>query len=391
MPSTPSVPRPTAASRRLRAQLLSWYRKNRRDLPWRGSTDPYAILVSEVMLQQTTVKAVLPYYARFMKRFPGWRALAGASEEEVLAAWSGLGYYSRARNLHRTARWVVADGGGVFPRDPAAARRLPGVGEYTAGAVLSIAYDLPEPALDGNALRVLARLHGIEGDPRSSTVHRRLHSIVASCLPRRGASDFNQALMELGALVCTPAKPSCPSCPWKASCKASAQGRTGHIPTRRPRRDPVEVHSSAAVVRRAGWILLMRQGVPGSLGRFWELPGTAGADLDAERAPRRSRAAAPAQRTRARAGRQGARGQARRLAGLLARQETPLLLDVGDPLARVRHTVTHRRIILTAYSARLKGPLPQGDYRWARPGELGSIPLGTLTRKVLAAVDLTPR
>ena len=230
----------------LRAALLSWYDRHRRDLPWRRTTDPYRIWVSEVMLQQTTVKTVLPYYAAFLNRFPTLHALAEEPEEEVLAAWSGLGYYHRARNLHRGAQHVAERHAGQFPRSLEAALAVPGVGLYTASAVLSIAHGLPLPVVDGNVRRVLARLLALRGPQfrKDGPYYNRAEELLDPARP----GDWNQALMELGATVCLPRQPACPACPLRQHCRARALGVVDELPEGRARRATVDVTVAAALV-----------------------------------------------------------------------------------------------------------------------------------------------
>ncbi|MFZ0334425.1 MAG: A/G-specific adenine glycosylase, partial [Candidatus Acidiferrales bacterium] len=213
----------TLAPRQLapfRRSLLAWYRANRRDLPWRRGRDPYRIWLAEIMLQQTRIAAVLPYYERFLARFPTVRTLARARESEVLKYWAGLGYYSRARNLHRSAKQIVAKHNAQFPPNVDRALALPGIGRYTAAAILSIAFDVPLAALDGNVARVLARLFAIRGDLRAPKTWKRLASTAQQLLPTQSPGDWNEALMELGETVCTPRSPQCARCPISRQCKA---------------------------------------------------------------------------------------------------------------------------------------------------------------------------
>src|SRR5262245_791594 len=212
----PEAEAPSAPA--VRAQVLRWYRRHRRDLPWRRTRDPYAIWVAETMLQQTRSETVQRYFARFLGRFPTVAALARARESAVLTLWSGLGYYSRARHLHRAARRVVAAHEGRVPADPAALRALPGVGRYTAGAIASIAFGRAEPVLDGNVARVLARWFGVRGDPRSSAVQATLWNLATLLVHSRAPGEWNQALMELGATLCTPRHPGCGRCPVRSQC-----------------------------------------------------------------------------------------------------------------------------------------------------------------------------
>src|SRR5512137_208808 len=241
----------------MRRALLGWYDRNRRDLPWRRTKDPYRIWVSEVMLQQTTVKAATPYYEAFLKRFPTLQSLAEEPEEEVLAAWSGLGYYHRARNLHRGAQHVAERHGARFPRTLEAALAVPGVGLYTASAILSIAYGLPLPVVDGNVRRVLARLLALRGPEyrKDGPYYNRAEEL----LDRERPGDWNQALMELGATVCTPRNPGCDACPLRSACRARALGLVDELPEGRARRAPVDVQVAAALVERDGKVLLVRR------------------------------------------------------------------------------------------------------------------------------------
>jgi A/G-specific adenine glycosylase len=232
----------------IRKRLLGWFRKYRRELPWRLNKDPYRIWLSEIMLQQTRVAAVIPYYERFLERFPDIRALAEAPEEEVLRLWSGLGYYSRARNLQRAAQQIVAVHGGEFPRTVDEALALPGIGSYTAAAILSIAFGAKHAVLDGNVARVLARLDAIQGDLRENGRWRSLQKSADKLLDPKSASDWNEAMMELGAMVCTPRAPQCLVCPVAEFCRARRLGSTDVIPEKRKKRATVEVTLAAAVL-----------------------------------------------------------------------------------------------------------------------------------------------
>ena len=232
----------------IRKRLLGWFRKYRRELPWRLNKDPYRIWLSEIMLQQTRVAAVIPYYERFLERFPDIRALAEAPEEEVLRLWSGLGYYSRARNLQRAAQQIVARHGGEFPRTVDEALALPGIGSYTAAAILSIAFGAKHAVLDGNVARVLARLDAIQGDLRENGRWRSLQKSADKLLDPKSPSDWNEAMMELGAMVCTPRAPQCLLCPVAEFCRARRLGLADVIPEKRKKRATVEVTLAAAVL-----------------------------------------------------------------------------------------------------------------------------------------------
>ncbi|MGH9781911.1 MAG: A/G-specific adenine glycosylase, partial [Candidatus Acidiferrales bacterium] len=263
----------------LRRKLLCWYRANRRDFPWRRGRDPYRIWLAEIMLQQTRIAAVLPYYERFLERFPNVRELARARESEVLKYWAGLGYYSRARNLHRAAKEIVRHHDAQFPQDPKRALALPGIGHYTAAAVLSIAFDVPLAALDGNVARVLARLFAAGGDIRAPKTWQRLATAAQELLPSHAPGDWNQAMMELGETICTPRSPNCSACPIARHCKARALGIAESLPAARQKRARANVHIAAAVlVDSRGRTLLTK--TPGAhdsalFSRLWQFPAVA--------------------------------------------------------------------------------------------------------------------
>ncbi|HEX4794150.1 MAG TPA: A/G-specific adenine glycosylase [Humisphaera sp.] len=246
-----------------RRRLLAWYSGNQRDLPWRAAgsaqLDPYHVLVSETMLQQTQVATVIPYYHRFLERFPNPAALAEADEQQVLRLWQGLGYYSRARNLRRAAQRIVAEHGGKVPDRLDQLLMLPGVGRYTAGAVASIAFGKRAPILDGNVQRVLCRLDAIRGDPRERTVNQTLWNRAEEILPQKGVGDFNSALMELGATVCTPRGPRCLTCPVKDHCAASAKGVQEQIPPpRKAKQIPLVLRQTYCIQNRGRWLIEQR-------------------------------------------------------------------------------------------------------------------------------------
>ena len=349
---------PEAAAPELRRRLRRWYASHRRDLPWRRTRDPYAILVSEVMLQQTTVRTAEPYYLKFIERFPNASALASATEDEVLSLWSGLGYYGRARNLRRAAQAIVSDHAGQVPSGESQVRALPGVGRYTAGAVLSIAYGARLPVLDGNVARVLARLFAVGGDPRRAPALGRLWEVARSLVPARGAGDHNQALMELGALVCTPSTPQCRRCPVSTQCAALAAGAVSRYPENAPRAPARSVHQAAALLRRGKRVLLERRAGDRIMAGLWELPTV---ELKAGQDPGAALGASLTER-----GLRGAR--------------------TGRVLATLRHTIMNRRIILTVFEAEGPSGIPRGTYRWTDPQ---SPPAMTgATRKALRALGL---
>ena len=266
---------PTFAAREFSDAIVAFYEREKRDLPWRHRNDGYAVWVSEIMLQQTRVAAAVPFFERWMARFPTIEALAAADLDDVLAAWSGLGYYSRARNLHRGASEVVAVYGGRLPSEAAALARLPGIGPYTAGAIASIAFGCPAPLVDGNVARVLARIYAIEGDIKSAAVTKTLWAAAAALVPESAPGAFNQGLMELGATVCVPRRPRCSRCPVESFCAARAAGREGELPERREGRraaDKALLATEAAWLVRRGRLLLARRPARGLYGGLWELP-----------------------------------------------------------------------------------------------------------------------
>jgi len=258
------------------SRLLGWFLRYQRSLPWRENKDPYRIWVSEIMLQQTRVDTVIPYYHRFMEKFPTIDALADAPEEDVLKAWEGLGYYSRARNLQTAVREVKELYGGIVPDQPEEIASLRGVGPYTAGAILSIAYNKPEPAVDGNVMRVLSRFFLIEEDIMKPATRKVMESLVRQLIPEGTASDFNQALMEFGALVCTPKSPYCLTCPVMEQCQGRLAGRELELPIKKKAKPPRLEHRAVALIEgtgeQQGKLLIRQRPDDGLLARMWELP-----------------------------------------------------------------------------------------------------------------------
>jgi A/G-specific adenine glycosylase len=348
------VAAPLARARRdtIRRRLIAWYRRERRDLPWRASSDPYRIWLSETMLQQTRVETVIPYYERFLSRFPSLEALAAADEEDVLRLWAGLGYYARARNLHRAAGIVVKQHGGQLPRDPEQLAALPGVGRYTQGALRSLIWKEPAALVDGNVRRVLARLFADD-----SADDREAWRLAEALVPERDPDLFNQALMELGATVCTPRAPRCETCPLHLVCEVRRSGGEPEaFPA--PRRRPAvrELRALAGVLARRGRLLLLRRPSRGLLGGLWELPNVEGRDPEALVA-----------HVRARAGLESAPGAA---------------------LGGLRHVFTHRTLELDLVALEDRGGrIPGGartEARLCTPGEIEDLPLSRLMKKALA-------
>lgn len=354
--------------RLLRRTLLAWFRENKRPLPFRESPDAWRVWVSEVMLQQTRMEAMLPRYRDFVARFPDHRVLADTGEDAVLAAWAGLGYYGRARALHRAARQLVAEGRDV-PRDAASLRRLPGIGEYTAAAIASIAFGEPVAAVDGNVRRVLSRLFAVEGLRGRARFEGRIRELADRLMEVDGArqpGDWNQALMELGATVCVTPAPRCGRCPVREFCWARVAGRQEEFPERLPRPRTVAVRLAVAVVRDGeGRVLLFRRREEPMRG-LYELPcGECRGGESPEEALVRE--------TTARYG---------------------LRLRPGRPLAGFRHTVMNRRIAVFPYEAEFEEPSsgrsPRGA-RFVHPGDLRRIPSGSMLSKALRGAAEGPR
>lgn len=272
MPATSGAARAGEPRQAFARAIVRWYRSQRRDLPWRRTLDPYAIWVSEIMLQQTRVEAVIPFYERFLARFPTVDSLATARLDDVLAHWAGLGYYRRARQLKAASESVVRDHAGRLPSEEKSLRALPGIGRYTAGAIRSIAFGEPAPIVDGNVARVLSRCFALRGAPGDRAWEKRLWELSASLVPRSDPSSFNQGLMELGAVVCLPRGPRCEICPLERACRARALGRAEAFPGARPRPRTKQVELRAVVLVRRGRYLLRRRGELEHNAGFWEFP-----------------------------------------------------------------------------------------------------------------------
>lgn len=334
--------------------LLDWYRAHRRALPWRErQDDPYAVWVSEIMLQQTQVATVLPYYRRWLARFPTVEALAAAPLEDVLRLWAGLGYYARARNLHRAARIVVERHGGRVPSDPAHLAALPGIGRYTAGAIRSIAFHQPAPIVEANVMRVLSRVFALEGDPKSGPNQAQLWRLAEALIPDEQARDFNQALMELGALVCTPTDPACERCPLLPVCHAGNSPDPTAWPQMPPGRTTVRATHSAAILRDGGRVLMVQRPPHGLWGGLWEFP----------RRVCESGETPP----------DGAARAAREIVGVEA--------QIGERIGTIKHSVTHHAITLHGFDARILQGAPEARdcaaVRWVTPEEWTSLPLAS--------------
>jgi A/G-specific adenine glycosylase len=339
-------------------RLLNWYRISARELPWRGHPDPYVVWVSEIMLQQTRVETVIPYFQRWISRFPTIPALAAAPQQEVLNEWEGLGYYSRARNLHRAAQIILEEYNGQLPQDAKTLSELPGIGRYTAAAIASIAFGRDEPALDGNIRRVLSRVFNLTEPARSTTGEQVLWGLAGENLPLGQAGDYNQAIMDLGATICTPRSPDCSSCPVADICQAKSLGIQEERPVPRPK-DAIPHHTvTAAVIRRGGEVLIAQRPQRGLLGGMWEFPG-------------------------------GKQEPGEDLPACLRREifeELGAEIEVGEPFGIFQHAYTHFRVTLHAYLCTLNGDQPRPkehtDLRWVALAELVGFPMGKIDRQI---------
>lgn len=348
--------------------LVQWYARHQRDLPWRHTDDPYAIWVSEVMLAQTQVTTAIPYYRLFMALFPTVKTLAGAELDQVLKAWEGLGYYSRARNLHAAAQQVVGEHGAKLPDDPKSLRALPGIGPYTAGAILSIAFGQDAVAVDGNVRRVLSRVFHIVDDITEGSTQRHVEQLAQRCLPPGCASDYNQALMDLGATLCLPKQPRCLLCPLQTHCEGHRLGIASMLPVRPPRKQVPHYEVAAAVIWRdqsRAEFLIAQRPLEGLLGGLWEFPG-------------------------------GKREQGESLAQCLRREieeELGLLVNVGELLTVVAHAYTHFRITMHAFHCwricdrDIPQPIQVADWRWIRLAQVDDFAFSAADHKVIAALQ----
>lgn len=345
-------------------RLLAWYAQHQRRLPWRQTRDPYAIWIAEVMLQQTRVETVIPYYQRWMQRFPGVASLAAAEQQQILQAWEGLGYYRRAHHLQQAARIIVEQFAGRFPHTAAQLRQLPGIGDYTAAAIAAIAFDADEIALDGNLRRVFARLLDLPSDPRTPEGERAVRAHAVQLLPPGQAALFNQALMDLGSLICTPRKPACQRCPLLGDCQACANATQELRPLRKAR-PPIPHHIVVAgVIRRRSRLLLGQRPEDGLLGGLWEFPG-------------------------------GKLEPGEPLGVALQRELREELGVAAQPAAQIgtyQHAYSHFRVTLHALECRLPaGEEPQAlehrQLRWVTLDELSDLPMGKIDRAI--ARDLT--
>lgn len=343
--------------------LLAWYERTAADLPWRASHDAYRVWLSEIMLQQTQVETVKPYYERFLTAYPTVSDLAAAPLDDVLKLWEGLGYYSRARNLHRAAQAVAAQGGD-FPRTVDGLLALPGIGRYTAGAIASIAFGVRAPVLDGNVIRVYARLLDLPDDVTQTATQAKLWDQAEAWLPDQRAGDYNQALMDLGRLVCKPKKPLCGQCPIRDHCLAYQRGTQDERPVKKAKAPTPHYDVTAGMIwNERGELLIAQRPLDGLLGGLWEFPG--GKQEDGET-----------------------------LQDCLQRElreELAIEVEVGELFTRVEHGFTHFRITLHAFTCRYVSGEPQAlgvrDWKWVLPTDLSRYSFGKADRQVIDALD----
>jgi len=343
---------------RLASRLLNWYDQNKRILPWRLSgLSPYAVWVSEIMLQQTRVETVIPYYEKWLRLFPTVEALANASEHDVLNAWEGLGYYSRARNFHKAAKLVVEKYNGELPRDLDELRTLPGIGRYTVGALASIVFGMDEPALDGNLKRVYARLFDVSEPIDSTDGEKILWKLAKDNLPKGKAADFNQALMDLGAMVCVPKNPRCLICPVMKECQARENGTQAIRPVKKVKKTVPQFIHAAGVIIKGGKVLLAQRPVTGLLGGMWEFP-----NARVEQDP------------------------AKELVKVL-RAAYNLKVQRKEAVGVVQHAYTHFKVTVHAFRCELTSIPKAKNLKWVALGKLDEYPMGKVNREIAKKIE----
>jgi len=345
---------------RLSSKLLDWYHKNKRTLPWRGHPSAYAVWVSEIMLQQTRVEAVIPYFERWMRLFPDVHALANASEQDVLNAWEGLGYYSRARNLHKAARIVAEQYNGDIPRDVDELGRLPGIGRYTRGAIASIAFAMDIAALDGNIKRVYARIFDIDLPVDSPAGERLLWELADKNLPKGHAGDYNQALMDLGATICVPKNPRCLICPLMKLCKARQKGTQNQRPVLKPKKEVPHYTHAAGVIIERGRVLLAQRPSEGLLGGMWEFPNGRVNGDPAKELP----------------------GALKNEYGLRVRAKRQNSPQKNEPLGTVEHGYSHFSVTVHVFPSELISRPDGTNLKWVPLKQLDQYPMGKIDRQI---------
>jgi A/G-specific adenine glycosylase len=344
--------------------LIPWFLAHKRSMPWRNQRTPYRVWISELMLQQTRVDQVIPYFLRFMKRFPSLKSLAEASQEEVLKQWEGLGYYSRARNLHKAAQIIVGQHKGIFPKDPEQIKALPGIGDYTAAAIGSLAFNLDLAVVDGNVIRVLSRLYAYTKDTRSTIARKELQQMADNLLPNGDAGNHNEAMMELGATVCLPKNPKCDRCPLAEGCLAYLSGRPAEYPIKAPKKKvPHIVVGAAVVTNHKGEVLIAQRRDQDMLGGLWEFPG----------------------------GKQETGETIQQCIARELKEELGIQIDVGNFLATIKHAYSHFTMEMHTYFARIRTgrprPIECKDYCWAKVENLRAFAYSKADLKVIDALE----
>lgn len=344
--------------------LITWFLKNKRSMPWRSKRTPYRVWISELMLQQTRVDQATPYFIRFMKRFPSLKSLAAASQEEVLKQWEGLGYYSRARNLHAAAQIVTDQHRGRFPKTSEEIKALPGIGDYTAAAIGSLAFNLDLAVVDGNVIRVLTRLYAYSKESRSSAARKELQQMADDLLKKGDAANHNEAMMELGATICTPKNPKCTECPLIEGCKGAASGKPTDYPVKAPKKKvPHLVVGAAVVTNRKGELLIAQRRDKDMLGGLWEFPG----------------------------GKQEPGETIQQCIARELKEELGIHVEVGVFLVTVKHAYSHFTMEMHTHFARIRAgrprPIECKDYRWVTLGELRTFAYSKADLKVIDALE----
>ncbi len=345
-------------SRKLSTLLLAWYARNSRSLPWRGDPDPYKIWVSEIMAQQTRIQTVIPYYLRWIRTFPSIKALARANEQDILKNWEGLGYYTRARNIHKAARVVMEKYAGHLPEESNLLRELPGIGPYSAAAIASHAFGKNEAALDGNIRRVLARVFNVSLQVGTPEFEKKLNHLAQVNLPKGKAGDYNQALMDLGSSICLPRNPTCSICPLKSLCIAQKEGIQNSLPVRKKATSLPTVIVTAAIILNHGKTLITQRPSHGLLGGMWEFPG-------------------------------GKLEPSETLEDCLQREikeELGTKIIIQEPFGVFNHSYSHFHVELHAYTCKLNGnkpkPLQVKSFQWVKPVDLQTFPMGKIDRMI---------
>ncbi len=348
----------------IKKQLLPWFADNKRSMPWRNNRTPYRVWISELMLQQTRVDQATPYFQRFIKRFPSLRSLAAASQEDVLKMWEGLGYYSRARNLHKAARIIASEHKGRFPKAIEDIQKLPGIGSYTAAAIGSLAFNLDLAVLDGNVIRVISRIFSYTKDPATAAARKELQQMTDALLIEGEAGNYNEAMMELGATICLPRNPQCETCPVSSVCLGYQSGRPTDYPVKAPKKKvPHIVVGAAVITNRKGEVLIAQRREKDMLGGLWEFPG----------------------------GKQETGETIQQCIARELKEELGINTNVGEFLLTVNHAYSHFTMDMHTYFAKIRSgrprPLHCQDYRWSKVSDLRNFPYSKADLKIIDELE----